>query len=65
MQVARGRGVLTIRFLGTDGGRLMEAVDYGFVVPSFTIHRIQETHVARLHIMWDLIHLALGEEDVL
>jgi D-sedoheptulose 7-phosphate isomerase len=35
------------------------------VVPTFSIHRIQETHVTLLHIVWDLVHLALGEEDVI
>jgi len=42
-----------------------ELAEYCFVVPSFSIHRIQETHVALLHIMWDLIHVTMGEEDVL
>ena len=36
-----------------------------FVVKSFSIHRIQETHVALYHIVWDLVHVALGEDDVL
>lgn len=32
---------------------------------SAEIHRIQETHVALYHIVWDLVHVALGEDDVI
>ena len=65
VQAARNLGMLTIGFAGMDGGKLRDAVEYSFVVPSFSIHRIQETHVALLHILWDLVHVALGEEDAL
>jgi D-sedoheptulose 7-phosphate isomerase len=34
-----------------------------FVVPSFSIPRIQETHETLLHIVWDLVHVIRGEED--
>ena len=63
--VARELGMLTIAFTGKDGGRLEGLADFGFVVPSFSIHRIQETHVALYHVMWDLVHVALGEDDVI
>jgi D-sedoheptulose 7-phosphate isomerase len=65
MTAAREMGPLTIAFSGKDGGRLADVVDYCFTVPSFSIHRIQESHVALLHILWDLTHVALGEEDVI
>jgi D-sedoheptulose 7-phosphate isomerase len=65
LEAARGKGMLTIAFSGKDGGRMPEISDYCFTVPSFSIHRIQESHVALLHILWDLIHVALGEEDVI
>jgi D-sedoheptulose 7-phosphate isomerase len=65
MEAARERQMLTIAWLGKDGGRLAEMVDYGFVVPSYSIHRIQEVHATLVHVAWDLIHLALGEEDVI
>ncbi|MGH9417095.1 MAG: D-sedoheptulose-7-phosphate isomerase [Terriglobales bacterium] len=64
LEMARHKQMLTIGFSGKDGGRLAEAADYCFTVPSFSIHRIQESHVALLHILWDLTHVALGEEDV-
>jgi len=65
LEAAREKGMLTIAFSGKDGGRLPEVADYCFTVPSFSIHRIQESHVALLHILWDLTHVALGEEDVI
>jgi D-sedoheptulose 7-phosphate isomerase len=65
LELARERGMLTVAFSGKDGGRMPEVADYCFTVPSFAIHRIQESHVALLHILWDLIHVALGEEDII
>jgi len=65
LQAAHKKEILTIAFAGKDGGRMREAAEYCFTVPSFSIHRIQECHVALLHIMWDLIHVAMGEEDVI
>ena len=65
MSAAREMGLLTMAFSGKDGGRLAEVVDHCFTVPSYSIHRIQESHVALLHILWDLTHVALGEEDVI
>jgi D-sedoheptulose 7-phosphate isomerase len=64
MEAARQRGMMTIAWLGKDGGRLSEMVDYSFIVPSYSIHRIQEVHATLVHVAWDLIHIALGEEDV-
>lgn len=62
---ARARDMVTIGFGGGDGGKLPEVCDHAFIVPSHSIHRIQETHVTLLHVLWDLIHLERGEEDVL
>ena len=64
VETARERKMLTIAWLGKDGGRLAELADYAFIVPSYSIHRIQEVHATLVHIAWDLIHVALGEEDV-
>jgi D-sedoheptulose 7-phosphate isomerase len=62
---ARELGLLTIGFAGRDGGRMPEVCDWCFTVRSWSIHRIQETHTALLHLLWDLVHVALGEDDVL
>jgi D-sedoheptulose 7-phosphate isomerase len=65
LQAAREAGLLTIGFSGRDGGRMPEHCDYCFTAPSFSIHRIQETHETLLHVVWDLIHVIRGEEDVI
>jgi D-sedoheptulose 7-phosphate isomerase len=62
---ARELGLLTVGFTGRDGGRMTEVCDHCFVVPSFSIHRIQETHAVLLHVIWDLVHVIRGEEDVI
>jgi D-sedoheptulose 7-phosphate isomerase len=62
---ARERGLLTIGFGGRDGGAMVDLCEHLFVVPSWSIHRIQETHTLLLHLLWDELHVALGEPDVL
>jgi D-sedoheptulose 7-phosphate isomerase len=65
LQAAREAQMVTVGFSGRDGGRMPEWCDFSFVVPSFSIHRIQEAHGTLLHILWDVVHLVRGEEDLL
>lgn len=65
LETARAAGLLTIAFSGRDGGRAAQAAEHAFVVPSFSIHRIQEAHTLLLHLFWDGVQVALGEDDVL
>jgi D-sedoheptulose 7-phosphate isomerase len=65
LRTARDMGLLCIGFSGRDGGTLPAVCHHCFTVPSFNIHRIQETHETLLHVMWDLLHVIRGEEDVL
>ena len=58
---ARQLNLVTLGFAGDDGGRMDQMrscglLDYCLTVPTSSIHRIQETHVALYHIMWDLVH---------
>jgi len=62
---ARELGLLTIGFAGRDGGRMTDVCDHCFVVKTWSIHRVQETHTALLHLLWDQVQVALGEDDVL
>lgn len=61
---AREMGVVTIGLAGYDGGRMAKSadLDYCLVVASDSIHRIQETHVAIYHILWDLVHTLLADD---
>jgi D-sedoheptulose 7-phosphate isomerase len=63
----RGRemGLLTIGFAGRDGGQMPDVCDHCFTVKTWSIHRVQETHTALLHLLWDQLHVAMGEDDVL
>jgi len=65
LRLARIRGACTIAFSGRDGGPLVELCEHAFVVPSWSIHRIQEVHTVLLHLLWDQTHIALGAPDVL
>jgi D-sedoheptulose 7-phosphate isomerase len=65
LQAAREMGMLTIAFSGKDGGRSKEVAEYCLTVPSFSIHRIQEVHTTLLHVLWDMVHVLLGEEDII
>lgn len=65
LQAAREMGLLTVSFAGKDGGFLPPLSDFPFVVPSYDLHRIREAHATLLHVLSDLIHLALGEEEIL
>jgi D-sedoheptulose 7-phosphate isomerase len=65
LQAAREMGMLTVAFSGKDGGRSKEIAEYCLIVPSFSIHRIQEVHTTLLHVLWDMVHVLLGEEDII
>jgi D-sedoheptulose 7-phosphate isomerase len=61
---AKDMGIATIGLAGGDGGRMKSAgvVDHCLIVPSTSIHRIQECHVAAYHILWDLVHTLLADD---
>jgi len=61
---AKELGITTIGFSGGDGGRMKSSglVEHCLVVPSTSIHRIQECHVAAYHILWDLVHTIMADE---
>ncbi len=53
--------MVTIGFAGGDGGRMAQLraeglIDFCLSVPTSSIHRVQETHVALYHIVWDMVH---------
>lgn len=62
---ARDMDLFTVGFAGRDGGAMAEICEMCFVVPSWSIHRVQEVHTVLLHLLWDQLHVALGEDDVL
>lgn len=61
---AKEMELVTIGLAGGTGGqmKLSKALDHCLVVPSDSIHRIQECHVALYHILWDLVHTLLADK---
>jgi D-sedoheptulose 7-phosphate isomerase len=60
---AKRLGVATFGLSGHDGGAMATAgLDHCLVVDSDSVHRIQETHVAIYHIVWDLVHTLLADD---
>ena len=55
------RGMLTIGLAGYDGGKMAEldSIDYLFVVPSSSVHRIQEAQTTIYQVLWQLTADAL------
>jgi D-sedoheptulose 7-phosphate isomerase len=69
-ETARRMKLVTIGFAGDDGGRMAamrdkELLDFCLTVPTSSIHRIQETHVALYHVMWDMVHTFLENRSLL
>jgi D-sedoheptulose 7-phosphate isomerase len=56
------RGMLTIGIAGYQGGRMAEldTIDYLFVAPSASVHRIQEAQTTIYHALWELTVSALA-----
>jgi D-sedoheptulose 7-phosphate isomerase len=56
------RGLLTVGLAGYDGGRMAEPglVDHLFVIPSPSVHRIQEAQTTAYHVLWTLVQEALA-----
>jgi D-sedoheptulose 7-phosphate isomerase len=53
---ASRRGMLTIGLAGYDGGKMAEldSIDFLFVVPSSSVHRIQEAQTTIYQVLWEL-----------
>jgi D-sedoheptulose 7-phosphate isomerase len=60
---ARRCGMVTVGFAGYDGGAMAKSglVDHLFVVPSSSVHRIQETQTTLCHVLWELVGRAHAE----
>ncbi|MEO2082688.1 MAG: D-sedoheptulose 7-phosphate isomerase [Desulfurobacteriaceae bacterium] len=55
VEKAKEMGILTVGFLGKDGGKLASMVDHPFIVKSFSTPRIQEVHITLGHVLCDFI----------
>jgi D-sedoheptulose 7-phosphate isomerase len=57
------RGLVTVGLAGYEGGKMAEldTIDYLFVVPSASVHRIQEAQTTIYHVLWELTQRALEQ----
>lgn len=55
VEKAKEMEILTVGFLGRDGGKLAELVDHPLIVKSFSTPRIQEVHITLGHVLCDFI----------
>ena len=63
---ASRRGMLSIGLAGYEGGMMAEldTIDYLFVAPSSSVHRIQEAQTTIYHVLWELTVAALARRRV-
>jgi D-sedoheptulose 7-phosphate isomerase len=65
LATAHERGLLTVGLAGYAGGAMGEAagrgeIDHLFVMPSASVHRIQEAQTTTYHVLWELVQRAFG-----
>jgi D-sedoheptulose 7-phosphate isomerase len=60
---AARRGLLTVGLAGYEGGKMAEldTIDHLFVVPSTSVHRIQEAQTTVYHVLWELTQAVLAD----
>ncbi|MBU1121185.1 MAG: SIS domain-containing protein [Candidatus Omnitrophota bacterium] len=62
---AKDLGIVTVGFLGKDGGKLKSIVDVSLLIPSFDTGSIQEMHILAGHIICEIVEsVMLGADDV-
>lgn len=66
LTAARARGLCTVGLAGYDGGRMAEpgVVEHLLVVPSASVHRIQEAQTTLYQVVWELTQAALAGRTV-
>ena len=62
LELARQRGAVTIVLAGGSGGRMRELADLALIAPSSETPRIQEAHIAMIHIICDLVEAELAAD---
>jgi D-sedoheptulose 7-phosphate isomerase len=58
---AKEKNIITIAFLGKDGGKLIKECDYSILIPSDNTQRIQEGHITAGHILCEIVEREVYE----
>ena len=63
LEEAARRGLLTVGIAGYDGGEMarLGCLDHLFVVPSSSVHRVQEAQTTLYHALWELTVAACAD----
>ena len=62
VKAAKERGAKCAAFLGGNGGKIAQEVDFPVTVPCSVTARVQECHICLIHILCELTENALSEE---
>lgn len=66
VEMAKKMGLQTISFLGKGGGELKGKADLEWIVDGFkTSDRIQETHMAAIHIIIEMVEKIIFKDDLI
>ncbi|PCJ62987.1 MAG: phosphoheptose isomerase [Planctomycetota bacterium] len=60
---AKNQGLYTVALLGKDGGKLKGIADTEWIIPAETSDRIQEIHMAILHILIEVVERHMFPEN--
>ena len=62
MNYAAENGLKTVALTGGSGGKMAQIADVGIIVPSDSVQRIQESHIAIGHILCDLLEQSVSDQ---
>lgn len=62
-EIAKEQDLYTVALLGKDGGKLKGVADTEWIIPSETSDRVQEIHMAILHILIEVVERHLFPEN--
>lgn len=62
LKYARKHGIITLGFLGGEGGPALQDCDQAFIVPASDTGRVQESHITAGHVLMEMIEELMLEQ---
>lgn len=63
MNYAAENGIKTVALTGGSGGEMAQIADFSIIVPSNSVQRIQESHIAVGHILCDILEQSVCNQQ--
>ena len=63
IEEGKNKGLITVGFLGKDGGKLKEMVDYDFTFNYTETARVQEHHLMTYHLICEFVEKEMAEYE--